>query len=1006
MSQLDQLAQHHEAILLAELAGLLHNIGKLNPNFLKSIVSDESNAVVLLKQHNQFVDGYASKRFARPSEDILNTSFKTPLANDAPVDISQLPGHPPGNDLEKAQQKAATAFNRFYRGVGPLSEQQRASFAPLILEVSGEKWRLTDLLTLFWDEFFHKPNNDDYQRTYALDRWLGDQPNSLPHLLIHAHGEISGSEKFQIIEDEGTGAITVSGVSQQKPAFGSLRIARAFGYETEVAVWDLLPQQQRLINQAPTLSLVDEEWRLQFQRILRQGLGDTQRPINEITLWDYAASIAALFKTSIAKSFLEGQVTNANQMHWRLLGVRFDGLDYILQANRVADLIGRQQKYQEMLNQVNLALSQETPIASQVYQDENGLFFIVPDSDRLQLADLRTLIEKHLQRSNFTELRPHTDWSKEKLRGKQLNLGWELKRLDEAKRPAIHPELVEKWWRNQSSQICEVCGLRPAISRETKYCAICKDTRHGRVQVWLNDRTTTIWLDEVADSHGRLTLITGQFPLNNWLDGTLVKSLALGMDETTGQPVSKFATFPRVQRIWQTTQTFWQEVQANTNQTLSDARRRLTIQLANQPNLTQYQVYELDLHGRSRMSVIWDGQHLISTDNLSYTTVQLGIKPEDRQTPADAALAVGTWLEDNKHKSFSLISDDEKNKRVDIQIADIDYQNAAYATAIPILTEPRTFMTLVPADQALAIVAAIKIRYEREMGKVRNRLPLHLGLVYFHRRTPLRAALDAGRRMLKYELGTAQDEVWRVTEKVQGPLPDGKIHLAEKENGQFAQTVTVKLERNRRSLTWHVPAKMGDGQTDDNWYPYVFIKSDVNGRSPAFKGIRPTSDNKSEECWLLHASQLQKDDQIYFTPATLDFQWLDSTARRFEIDYGENGRRRDHLTRPYLLDEHDEIEAAWTMLRTLSKNQLYTLRDTVEEKRAAWFVEPHESLKDDTFKQFCADIIRNTKWKTAVDTTKLTNWAINGLLADAIQLHVSIMKDKLQPSSREEHTNE
>jgi len=35
------------------------------------------------------------------------------------------------------------------------------------------------------------------------------------------------------------------------------------------------------------------------------------------------------------------------------------------------------------------------------------------------------------------------------------------------------------------------------------------------------------------------------------------------------------------------------------------------------------------------------------------------------------------------------------------------------------------------------------------MGKVRNRLPLHLGVVYAHRRTPLRAVLGAGKRMLR-----------------------------------------------------------------------------------------------------------------------------------------------------------------------------------------------------------------------------------------------------------------
>ena len=40
------------------------------------------------------------------------------------------------------------------------------------------------------------------------------------------------------------------------------------------------------------------------------------------------------------------------------------------------------------------------------------------------------------------------------------------------------------------------------------------------------------------------------------------------------------------------------------------------------------------------------------------------------------------------------------------------------------------------------------------MGKVRNRLPLTLGVVYGGRRTPLASLLDAGRRMLRHPART------------------------------------------------------------------------------------------------------------------------------------------------------------------------------------------------------------------------------------------------------------
>lgn len=1003
MSELAKLAQHRDAILLAELAGLLHNIGKLNPNFLKSTVEDERNAVQLLKENSQFVDGYAFKRFAKPAEEILDASVRTLLASNDKLNLNELPksSNPEkAKDVEHSEGKAAETFNKFYRGTGPLSSNQAKALSRII-RVASESWRLTDLLTLFWDEFFYKPDKNDYQRIYALDRWLKSKPNHLPKLLIHAHGEMSGSEKYQVVTKE-DGSVSSESVMQKKSNFDSLRIATAFGYETEIAIWEFHHKQQAIINQAATLSLDNENWRLEIQAILGQGLGDTQRPINEITLWDYASSIAALFKTSIAKSFLEGHVADANQMYWRLLGVRFDGLDYILQASRIADLLGRQQKFKKTLNSICTYISQDIPIASQVYQDEQGSFFVVPDSDILKLKDIQSLIKNRLESIQFDDLRPSINWSENCLRGKQLNLGQELKCQDDMARPSIDPLKLSEEWKDSSTQICEVCGLRPALSRKITYCTSCKNNRQSRVKIWQNDLRTTIWLDEVADSNGRLALITGKFPLNGWLEGTLVETLALGMaqdgDKETNILVPKFASFPRVQRIWQTTQTFWKESQANIATSLTDYRNRLAIELANQPTLRPNQTYNLDLDGRTRMSVLWNGEHLVSIDNLTYTAIQLGIDPKERTTPVDAAIAVGVWLEDNRQNIFQLISDDEKNTQHDVRIKRLDHQDTHYAMTIPILAEPRTFMSLVPADRALDMVQAIKTKYEREMGKVRNRLPLHVGVVYAGRRTPLRAILDAGRRMLNYEAEGANHEQWTVqTDAEQGRLPYEQEALAEGTQ-QFDETVVIDLEQNGRSLTWYVPAVMGDGVTPDDWYPYLFIDNDVTDRDFTFKAMCPTKDNQMEERNLIHARQLKAGDEVYFTPATFDFQWLDRAGRRFEIAYDDNGRRRGHLGRPYLLDELATIQAAWQLVSDktgLANSQIYALRDLVESKRESWQPTPEQCQPKGMFWKFCHNAIVNANWKqvpTKTQLEQLTNWAVSGLFMDVIQLYMGIMK--------------
>ncbi len=816
------------------------------------------------------------------------------------------------------------------------------------------------------------------------------------------------------------------GDSQQTyPAY----LSSPFGFEAfqiPTNLTDLLRNKTpwNLINN-PTANRA--EFQKQVRELFSQVGGDTRRPGNEITLWEWGHTVGTLYKVALADAYFRHEIglapVAANDLRWRMLSIRTDALTYFTSASRLPDLVARQNTLQVAISNVQTLLEEVFPLASEVYRDENGALYVVPDiPDLLNLEDDAGQSLLSLIRQQFATdgeivpeiiLDPTAWWGQDPNfdpRNPSENLNNEIPPAgDIISSPTTlqsNANTISETWQGKQREVCPVCGLRPCVNKQVNYCQVCGNRRQGRVTEWIRDQSKTIWIDEVADKNGRLALITGTFDLTNWLDGSLVETLLVQAPVDGNQAISKNPSFARLRRIWQTTQTFWQETQSNIDKILSDARRRLTIKLDNHSGLSRYQVYELDLHGRTRMSVLWDGEHLISTDNLSYTAVQLSIKPEERKTSVNAALAVGAWLEENKQEVFQLTSDDEKGKQIDIKIADVDYQDAAYATTIPILAEPRTFMALVPADKAIEIAKAIKTKYEREMGKVRNRLPLHLGLVYFQRRTPLRAALDAGRRMLKYEGRNTKDDVWMVKSKkcaTSRYLPE----MLTKGTKQFDLTVSIELKNeNGRSLTWHIPTVMGDGVTPDNWYPYVFIKSDVNGRQRIFKGLRPTSHNTPETCWLIHAAELEKGDQIYFTPATLDFQWLSSTAKRFEIAYDAKGKRRNHLTRPYFLDQLDDIEEAWGMLQKLSKSQLYAMRDTIESKRETWFTASQESLTDDGFRDFCRNVILNTKGLNRSKADKLTKWAVGGLLADTIELHVGIMKEKQQTNSQEEQPNE
>ncbi len=671
-----------------------------------------------------------------------------------------------------------------------------------------------------------------------------------------------------------------------------------------------------------------------------------------------------------------------------------------------------------------------------------------------------------------------------------------------------------------------------AISR--RMCSVCLNRREDRAEKWaqgieldseqrlLKDHPETVWLDEVADKNGRIALIVGYFPLENWLDGSLVESLAMFKQdkcckedntecqgtyhkwvEISGTKVClgpKPVSYSRIRRVWETTRRFWQDVaptdappeelqhllqdnefslkdlwegplsleESLVGKIVGKAGPRLEIkgipqQIIQNRKLGKYHAYELVLPNNVKIAVLWDptNERLITLENLVYTARNLGWNlPKQRENESKEVYEkrlheeAADFVRDALHdKTVSLNIPPEygaKSKTVTTFKAQAsEISESFYTPLIPILAEPQVFMAIVPADKAFEVVKAIKTKYEREMGKVRNRLPLHIGVIYAYRKMPLRAIMDAGRRMLKQRWENLE---WQICEDDKGNMFYGKEIKTEKElkesdlekeyKGIFkderGEKVTSQFDRWHRIVirqkmpvetrdsdnqkkgiyryaVWYVPALMGDGQTEDHWYPYVFLaqESKPNGRNRYYKSPNPWNSHHS---WLVHAGELEPGDKIYFTPATFDFEFLDSNARRFEIAYDGNGKRRDSLTKPYLLDEVETIERIWKFITKkqngkprLSTSQIFALREMIETKRDEWFEKPEDSLKDESFGKFCHDLFINAQWQwkwsqddSECDTEDkfkeklnwLTEMAVRGYFTDAIYLFHHVMKEK------------
>jgi hypothetical protein len=733
----------------------------------------------------------------------------------------------------------------------------------------------------------------------------------------------------------------------------------------------------------------------QVEMAFATAFGDTRRPINEVTLADWSGAVAALYKSALAGALLGIKPTNPDDLHWRLLRVNFDVPGLYAKAIKIGDLLGYKRAVERACEAVKKLIEEEYPLGNEIYRDSTGIYFTFPDLDLP--ADLAQEIRRRVEEVEM-ELAPRIAVTS----GDGQTATEQLKSiLGKARREALNAlaqpfdsqNLSADWqqqWETVGQgrwEVCPVCGLRPK-REDREVCTDCENRRTGRLSDWLKalkDSTQpqpTIWTNEVADKNGRLALLVGKFDLEDWLSGDLVQTMLVkAVPHSPGECTPKNPSPARLRRIWETTQRFWEtaldEKDSEGHPLLPHAPRRLLLcgKLQKEPGapaLAKQPICELLIQG-FKLSVVWDGDRFIVCDNPAYFQETTGQLLEGVLQPGSCFplfTSGGYKKQDQKIGKFTI----EKIEH-----------GTSYLPFIPLLAEPQIFMALVPADRALEVVKAIKAKYEREMGKVQNRLPLHLGLVFASRRTPLQAILEAGQAMLLHIPSQAQ------TWKVKSTQSDG-------------QTLTLELEGNGKQIDWRVPLKMGDGATEDQWYPYVYVQTDAepSDRPRRFQAFNPWL---KQNAWLIHAGDLKEKDRIYFTPSTFDFEFLDTASRRFEVYYDKNGRR-PRRTRPFYLQDVERLENLWNKhFRYLNRSQFSQMLQTIEAARERWDIpRGDEALQNEIFRQFVADTLANASWpkghawKDLSDDrqTQLIEAAVRGELADWAELHLEILKEKMK----------
>ena len=947
MSSLEELAQHRDKLLLAEAVAWLHDMGKCDERHLKKSASDYGKL--------------------QPIE----YHYKT------------------------------THSGR----VGMLE-----------LKLLGESVPLKDLIEQ------GKPGT--FQKTSApwLMRILG---------LCHGVAHIEKAETYYL----------------EKQKVADTRLSTPFGYEFAPITG--------LQTQLDALDFNTIAHRSDFMREVKDAfsktVGETRRPLNDVSLWIWSNTAAAFYKAALAFAVLR-YPADPSALHWRLLSVRFNGLQFLENVARISDLLARQKLIEDSFRKVRLLLEETYPLGTEVYGDENGSVFIVPDIDTLlELQDQRgtTLyqlildafksgtidVKKQLQVGG--EVVPHVilgpTWPSAAVPWpslKELNPPPILpiaQQLPEMPANRADPHSISRWWRNESQDICSVCHLRPqgweasahpmhhgyraegktcppalrcqlCKTLERKVCSICEQRREDRSQRWADkERNTTIWLDEVADTHGRLALIVGKFGLEPWLDGRVLfypKGLGKAGVVPSSEQMIETGTPARLLRVWETTQKFWQAITSNFKNCIDPVNTRLHLygefRSASKEDIDALAVshtYDLEV-GSSNLSItcIASGEYL-TVDNLRRVALLLGAPKAIYEDETKAANYLQDHLQDNSWDVEEPTGYGSPNKpRGQLHITNVPQEHISYVPAISLFDEPRIFMALVPAAEALNVAQAIQNRYKEEMSKVHNRLPLTLGIVFAESRTPLPAILDAGRRMLKPPTGY---EEWTVRKVDLLPVKDS-----------WPTEVKLLLEKNAQRLPITVRTVMGDKTIKDVWYPYWRVEKDSSGHPPSGR-TRQYFDGKGN-IWV-HIHNLQEGDVVSFMPSRFDFEFLDTAARRFEVSYeGDRRRRIPPSSRPYYLEQLNELEELWTILsQGLTTTQIHNLLGIIEAKRAEWRVGQQNSLSQQTFEAVVHDALSNAEWRSDAQPSedqlrRLCQAAVSGQLADVVELYIRILKCQTQ----------
>lgn len=694
------------------------------------------------------------------------------------------------------------------------------------------------------------------------------------------------------------------GSANVKQSHNNIFISTAFGYEPEDKRMMGLEEETKKLYQALEEALKNYKTDNDIiklrkniiggtEKYYRNFIGETRRSANDVTLWDHSYSVATLYKCAVAKVAIDysEDLLDPLDFDWKLLSFNLDILSLLAKGIKIGDIKGYEDKVKEAFNKIKEFIEERYSIGNEVYCDTSGIYFLIPDID---IEELKIEIINELNKEEpelmaeiiVEEMKTDCDSPQQQIPPNIKDQRRGLERCKKEKLIKILPQARETSYKEisypassrkinleqfkdnwEGRQVCPICRLRP-MKENSDGCDHCLERRTKRAKEWMGNSVQSIWLDEVSDQNDRVALIIGTFVLENWLNGSFIKTMAISINPTT----SKHPSPARIRRCWETTQEFIEATLlkdclsrhpygiASLFPELRNKRIQFTIS-PSLPDITEGSTIDIDIDGVRLSPVCIDKNKgtFITTNNLQILSNK-GKKIDE----------IATWMNE---KNIKIKKESESKWQGKYYIsnagpAEPEFQD--YLPYIPIYEFPDQFMVLVPAYDALDIAKNIVEEYEVQFSKVRDRLPFHLGIIAFHRRTPLYLAMDAGKRLIdafKANTKTISARVSSIAETQHSKLGNNVKKLRLIPDSCYSSV----------PLVWQISYSTGDPNQQDEWHPYIRVNGNPNRGNYSF-------DYDGNGNHVVHVKELRPNDSVKIETSYLKMSFLETASDRFKVD--------------------------------------------------------------------------------------------------------------------------